>query len=129
MDKTEGLKFTKKHEWVKAEGNKAYIGLTNEGQTLFGTILFISIPKVGTVYEAGNAVGAVESMKATAQFHTPVSGTVIESNRNLIVDPELVNKAPYDNSFAVLEMSNPAELDGMMDYAAYDKFCRAGGKD
>lgn len=129
LEKTDGMKFTKKHEWVRPEGSKAYIGLSDQGQTLFGTIIFITVPKVGMEAKAGDSVGAVESMKATAKFHTPVSGTVIESNRNLIVDPERVNKAPYDEYFAVLEMSDPSETEPMMDYDQYDKWCRAGGKD
>ena len=118
-----GLKYSKDHEWVKVEGNRAIIGITDYAQDSLGDIVFVDLPEVGRTVKAGDAVAAVESVKAASDVYSPVSGTVVEVNTSLEASPELINQDPYENWILVLEMSDPGELDSLMDAEGYERFC------
>lgn len=117
-----GLKYTRDHEWVKVEGNLARIGITDHAQTELTEIVFVELPSQGKEVKAGDVLGNVESVKTVSEVFSPVSGTVVESNGKLVDSPELLNKDPYGQGWiAVLEMSNPSELDSLMDAEAYKR--------
>jgi glycine cleavage system H protein len=119
----DGLKYSKDHEWVKVEGNVATIGITDHAQHALGDIVFLEVPKMGADAKAGKTVGVVESVKAASDIYSPVSGKVIAVNAALANAPETINKDCYGAAWmAKIEMSEPAELDALMDPAAYAKY-------
>lgn len=126
MSSTQGLKFSKDHEWVRAEGGRAFVGISDYAQKSLGEIVFVELPEVGQHITAGDPVGVVESVKAASDILSPVSGTVAEVNEDLADNPGLVNEDPYGSWVAVLELADPGELDGLMDGDAYEAFCREG---
>jgi len=116
------LKYSKEHEWVRVEGNKAYVGITHFAQSELGDIVFVELPEVGDTVEADEPFGSVESVKTVSELYAPVSGKVLEVNESLADSPELVNESPYEKAWMiVVEMSNPAELDDLLDAAGYEK--------
>ena len=116
------VKFSKDHEWVKVDNGIATIGITNHAQEQLGDVVFVELPAVGkTVTQHGQAA-VVESVKAASEVYAPVSGEVVEVNKDLEGDPALVNRAAEGEAwFMKVKLSNPGELDGLMDKAAYDK--------
>lgn len=124
MKVVEGLKYSKDHEWVKIVGNKAYIGITDHAQHSLGDIVFVEIPEVGAELNSGDVLGVVESVKAASDVYTPVSGTVIEVNEELINNPEKINEDPYGSWIAVLDISDISETDELMDMHEYERFCQ-----
>lgn len=123
MKVIEGLKYAKGHEWVRMEGNRAYIGITDFAQDELGDIVFIELPEVGTDVEVEDILGSIESVKAASDIYAPVSGTVVEVNEELEGSPELVNEEPYESWIAIIEVNDTGELDDLMDADAYEKFC------
>ena len=124
MAKTvEGLYYSESHEWVKVEGNVAIVGITDFAQHAMGDLSYVDMPEVDDELEAGEEFGAVESVKAASDLFCPVSGTVIEINEELEDAPELLNQDAFANWIMKVEMSNPAELDALMDAAAYEAKC------
>lgn len=123
MKVIEGLKYAKGHEWVRMEGNRAYIGITDFAQDELGDIVFIELPEVGTDVEVDDILGSIESVKAASDIYAPVSGTVVEVNEELEGSPELVNEEPFESWIAVIEVNDTGELDDLMDADAYEKFC------
>jgi glycine cleavage system H protein len=123
MKVIEGLKYAKGHEWVRMEGNRAYIGITDFAQDELGDIVFIELPEVGTDVEVEDILGSIESVKAASDIYAPVSGTVVEVNEELEGSPELVNEEPFESWIAVIEVNDTGELDDLMDADAYEKFC------
>jgi len=116
------LKYSKEHEWVRVEGNKAYVGITHFAQSELGDIVFVELPEVGDTVEADEPFGSVESVKTVSELYAPVSGKVLEVNESLADSPELVNESPYEKAWMiVVEISNPAELDDLLDAAGYEK--------
>jgi glycine cleavage system H protein len=117
------VKYSKDHEWVKVENGIATVGITNHAQEQLGDVVFVELPAVGkTVAQHGQAA-VVESVKAASEVYAPVSGEVVDINKELEGDPAMVNRAAEDGAwFMKVKLSNPAELDGLMDKAAYDKF-------
>lgn len=123
------LRYHKEHEWVRVEGTKAVIGISDHAQEALGDIVFFQLPKVGDKITAGQEIGEVESTKATSSIYTPVSGTVSKVNQGLNERPELANKDPYGGGWvAVIELANPKELDSLMDAKAYEAFLKAESK-
>lgn len=120
----EGLRYSKEHEWIKVEGNRAIIGITDYAQDSLGDIVFVDLPEVGRNVQAGDAIAVVESVKAASDVYSPVSGTVVEVNTALEASPELINQDPYENWIFVVELSNTGELDALMDAEAYERFCK-----
>ena len=117
------IRFTKDHEWIRIEGAEAVVGITEYAQGQLGDIVFVEVPATGKVLKAGGEAAVVESVKAASEVYAPVSGTVVEGNAALPDAPETVNSDPLGKGwFFKVKLSNPKELDGLMDKAAYDKF-------
>ncbi|MBO5815943.1 MAG: glycine cleavage system protein GcvH [Bacteroidales bacterium] len=124
MSKTlEGLYYSESHEWVKVEGNVAIIGITDFAQHAMGDLSYVDMPEVDDELEKGEEFGAVESVKAASDLYSPVSGTVIEINEELEDAPELLNQDAFANWIIKVEMSDPSELEALMDAAAYESMC------
>jgi len=120
----EGLKYSEEHEWVRVEGKKAYIGITDHAQQSLGDIVFVEIPEIGVELSRGDVLCVVESVKAASDVYTPVSGKVIEVNEELADNPEKINEDPYGSWIAVIEMSDVSETDQLMDMNDYERFCQ-----
>ena len=115
--------FSQDHEWISVDGTTATVGITDYAQSQLGDIVFADVPVAGTKVEKGKEAAVVESVKAASDVYAPVSGEVIEGNAALGDDPSLVNTAPEgDGWFFRLTLSDPSELDGLMDEAAYKAF-------
>ena len=115
----EGLLYSESHEWVKVEGDVAVIGVSDFAQKEMGNITYVDLPEVDDEVEAGEDFGALESVKAASDLICPVSGTVVEVNEALEDEPELINQDAYANWIIKVQMSDKAELDALMDAAAY----------
>lgn len=117
------FKYSKDHEWIAMDGDVATIGITEHAQEQLGDVVFVELPAIGKQVTKGAQAAVVESVKAASDVYAPVSGEVIEVNGELSGDPALVNRgAEGDGWFMKVKLSNPAELDELMDKAAYDKF-------
>ena len=115
--------FTKDHEWISIEGDAPTVGITDYAQAQLGDVVFVEVPSAGAEVEKGKEAAVVESVKAASDVYAPVSGTVTEGNAALEEDPSLVNSAPEGEGwFFKLKLSDPAELDGLMDADAYKAF-------
>ena len=122
------LKYSKDHEWVKTEGKQAMVGITDFAQSQLGDVVFVEVPVVGAKVEAGAAFSVVESVKAVSDIYAPVSGVVVKVNDALTDAPELINQDAYGEGWiAVIEMSDPAQLDKLLDSAEYEKVAAEGG--
>ena len=119
----EGLNYSESHEYVRVEGEYGYVGISDYAQHALGNIVYVDMPEVDDEVVAGEDFGAVESVKAASDLISPVSGTVVEVNEALEDEPELVNKDAFENWIIKVELSDKAELDNLMDAAAYEKFC------
>ena len=115
----EGIKYSESHEWVKVEGNIAVIGVSDFAQKEMGDITYVDMPEVDDEVTAGEEFGALESVKASSELIAPVSGTVVEVNSELEDTPEKVNEDAYGAWIIKVQMSDPAELDALMDAVAY----------
>jgi glycine cleavage system H protein len=116
------FKYTKEHEWIKADGNTATIGITNHAQESLGDIVFVELPKVGTELTAGKTFGSVESVKAVSDLYAPASGTVTEVNGDLATAPEKINKDAHSSWMLKIGLKNPGELNSLLSAADYEKF-------
>ena len=117
----EELRYADSHEWVKLEGDIATVGITDYAQHALGNIVYVDMPEVGDEVTAGEEFGAVESVKAASDLISPVSGEVVEVNEELGDQPELVNSDPYANWIMKVKVSDPSEIDNLLDAAAYAK--------
>lgn len=120
----EGLYYSKDHEWVKVEGNKAYIGITDYAQHALGEIVYVEMPEVDEEIESGEVFGVVESVKAASDSFSPISGKVLEINEELEDAPELLNEKPYESWILAVEISDESELKNLLDSEEYEKFCQ-----
>ena len=120
----EGLYYSESHEFVKVEGEFAYIGITDYAQHALGNVVYVDLPEVDDEVEAGEDFGAVESVKAASDIISPVSGTVVEVNEALDDEPELLNKDAFGNWIIKVQLSDKTELDNLMDAKAYEEFCK-----
>ena len=117
------MRFTKDHEWVEEADGVVTIGITAYAAEQLGDVVFVELPDVGKTVNAGDPLAVVESVKAASDVYAPISGEVVEVNSSLPGAPETVNAMPEkDGWFAKLKLSNPAELDGLMDRAGYEQF-------
>ncbi|HEX8398136.1 MAG TPA: glycine cleavage system protein GcvH [Pyrinomonadaceae bacterium] len=122
----ENLRYTKDHEWVLIEGDTATIGITDYAQESLGDIVYVDLPQIGATFTAHESIGSVESVKAVSDIFTPVSGEVLEINEALNDTPESVNTDAYGESWMVkFQLTNPSELDELMDAAAYQEYLEA----
>lgn len=119
----EGLYYSESHEYVKVEGDFAFIGITDYAQHALGNIVYVDMPDVDDEVTAEEEFGAVESVKAASDLICPVSGTVVEVNEALEDEPELINQDAFENWIIKVQLSDKAELDSLMDAAAYEAFC------
>lgn len=127
MNIPENLKYSQDHEWVKVEGNVAVVGITDYAQSELGDIVFVDIQTEGEELQEGELFGNIEAVKTVADALMPVSGTVIEVNGELEAAPELVNSDPYGKGWMIkIELSDPAELENLLDAKAYEKICQQG---
>lgn len=113
------LRFSEDHEWVKVEGNVALVGISDYAQDQLGDITYADLPEVGDEVTAGEEFGALESVKASSELLSPVSGKVVEVNAALESTPEAINEDPYGAWIIKVEMSDPSEVDSLMDAEAY----------
>ena len=116
------LKYSEDHEWVRMEGNKAYIGITDYAQDSLGDLVYIELPKVGREIKKGEEVTNIESVKAASAIYSPVSGTIAEVNEELDGAPELINQKPYEAYIFSVNVKDLKELDTLLDAAGYQEF-------
>lgn len=119
----EGLFYSESHEYVKVEGDFAYVGITDYAQHALGNVVYVDMPEVDDEVEADEDFGAVESVKAASDLISPVSGTVVEVNEALEDKPEFLNEDAFENWIMKVQMSDKSELDALMDAAAYEELC------
>lgn len=117
------FRYTKEHEWIEAKGSSATIGITDYAQGELGDVVFVELPAVGTKLTAGKSFSSVESVKAVSEIYAPVNGEVVEANAELQNKPETINSDPHGAGWLVkIKLANPAEMDALMDAAAYQAF-------
>ena len=120
----EGLYYAESHEYVRVEGEYGSVGITDYAQHAWGNVVYVDMPEVDDEVEAGEDFGAVESVKAASDLISPVSGTVVEVNEALEDAPELLNQDAFENWIIKVQLSDKAELDNLMDAAAYEEHCK-----
>ena len=117
------LRYHEEHEWIRGEGKQATLGISHFAQDALGDIVFIDMPKPGTKVTAGQQLGEIESTKTTSALYTPVSGTIVKVNADLKDHPEVLNTDPYGKGWiAVIELSDPAQVEKLMTASQYEKF-------
>jgi glycine cleavage system H protein len=120
MNLPEELRYTEEHEWVRAEGTVAVVGITDYAQGELGDIVFVELPEVGTEVDAGGECGTIEAVKTVAQLFAPVAGKVVETNGDLEGDASLVNRDPYGDGWLMkIEMSDSGRVDDLLSAQAY----------
>ena len=128
MNIPEDLRYSREHEWVRVTGNVARIGITDFAQDSLGDVVFVQLPDVGLDVVAGASVSEIESTKSVSDVYVPVSGVVAAVNEALVEQPELVNQDPYGGGWMFdVELSDPGEVDGLMDAAAYRELTAGEG--
>lgn len=117
------LRYTKEDEWISVEGDEAAIGITDHAQDSLSDIVYLELPPEGDSFEMGDSFGVVESVKAAADLMMPVGGKVTAVNEDLMDEPEVLNDDPYGSWLIKIKMSDPSELEQLMDAAAYETYC------
>lgn len=117
------LLYTREHEWIKVEGQRAWIGITDYAQHNLGDIVFVELPELDTEVEAGGSIAVIESVKAVSSVYSAVAGTVVEANTELEEAPEKLNEEPYENWILVIEMTNSDDLKTLLSAAEYEQLC------
>ena len=114
------IRYTSEHEWIRVEGDEAYVGITDYAQSELGEIVFVDVPTLGETVGQGEVFGSIEAVKTVSDLNMPVTGEVLEINGALDAQPELVNNAPYGEGWIIrISVKDAAELDKLMDAAAY----------
>jgi len=122
----DNFRYTREHEWVRAEGDTATIGITDHAQKELGDIVYVDLPKTGAMAERGKPIGSVESVKAVSDVYSPVSGEVLEVNELLATSPEKLNEDPHGAAWLVkIRMSKPVEIEQLMSALDYENYIRA----
>ena len=120
MNFPENIRYTSEHEWIRVEGDEAYVGITDYAQSELGEIVFIDVPTEGETVAQGEVFGSIEAVKTVSDLNMPVTGEVLEINGALDAQPELVNNDPYGEGWIIrITVKDAAELDSLMDAAAY----------
>jgi glycine cleavage system H protein len=123
-------RYTKEHEWIKVDGSVGTIGITDYAQAELGDVVFVELPKAGTLVKAGQSFGTVESVKAVSEIFSPVSGEVVETNAALADSPEKINQDPHGAAWLVrVRLADPKEISGLMDAAAYQAYIAEKAKE
>ena len=121
MNFPQDIRYTSEHEWIRVEGDEAYVGITDYAQSELGEIVFIDVPTLGETVGQGEVFGSIEAVKTVSDLNMPVSGEVLEINEELDSAPELVNNDPYGKGWIIrISVKDAAELDKLMDAAAYE---------
>ena len=121
------LRYTKDHEWVRVDGDRATVGITEYAAGALGDVVFVELPNVGRTLEQHSTFGVVESVKAVSDLYAPLSGEVSEVNGALAATPELVNAEPFGEGWMIrIQIADPAQLDGLLDAEAYERLTAAG---
>lgn len=120
--------FSRTHEYVTVDGNIGFIGISDFAQHALGNVVYVDMPETGDDVTAGEEFGAVESVKAASDLYAPVSGAVVETNEHLIDNPRLINDDAMTNWIIKIELSDPSELEALMDEEAYKAFCAEEGQ-
>ena len=116
------LRYSKEHEWISVDGDTATVGITEFAQQELGDIVYVELPEPGKTVKAGEVLGTIESVKAVSEVYAPAGGTVLESNQALSDAPETVNSDPHGEGWICrMRLADPAEVDSLMDAAAYEK--------
>ena len=127
MNFPEDLRYTKEHEWVAVDGDRARVGITDYAQDALGDVVYVQLPEVGAAVTAMAACAEVESTKSVSAIYAPVSGTVAEANDSLTQEPEALNRDPYgDGWIFVIQLSDPSEVEKLLDAAAYRALVESG---
>ena len=117
-------KYTATHEYIRVDGDTAYVGITDFAQNALGDVVYVDLPEEGDEFDAGEAFGSVESVKAASEVYLPVDGEITAANEELDDNPGMVNESPDENGwFVQIKISDASQLDGLLDKAAYDKQC------
>ncbi|AST93173.1 MULTISPECIES: glycine cleavage system protein GcvH [Sutcliffiella] len=125
MNTPKELRYSKEHEWVKEEGGKVRIGITDFAQSELGDIVFVELPEVGDEVTVDDSFGSVESVKTVSELYSPVSGKVVEVNEDLNDNPEFVNESPYEKAWMiVVELSDSSEVDNLMTAEQYEELVK-----
>jgi glycine cleavage system H protein len=120
MNFPDNIRYTSEHEWIRVEGNEAFVGITDYAQSELGEIVFIDVPTLGEIVAQGDVFGSIEAVKTVSDLNMPVSGEVLEINGALDAAPELVNNDPYGEGWIIrISVKDASELDKLMDAAAY----------
>jgi glycine cleavage system H protein len=128
MNVPEDLKYTKEHEWVRVDGERLVIGITDFAQDALGDVVYVDVPETGTQIKAGEPFGEVESTKSVSDVYAPVSGTVVDRNTQLADAPELVNRDPYGEGWMiVLSPADASEVEGLLEAGAYRELTETEG--
>jgi glycine cleavage system H protein len=117
------LLYTKEHEWIRVEGEKAYIGITDFAQHALGSIVYVELPEVDSEVSEGDTFGTIESVKAASDVFMPIDGKILEVNEAIVDNPELVNEDAFENWMVCAEILNNSQLQGLMSADSYEKFC------
>ena len=121
MNFPDNIRYTSEHEWIRVEGDEAFVGITDYAQSELGEIVFVDVPTIGETVAQGEVFGSVEAVKTVSDLNMPATGEVLEFNEELEAHPELVNEDPYGAGWMVrIRLSDPSELDSLMDAAAYE---------
>lgn len=123
MNTPKGLFYSVSHEWVRIDGENAYIGITDYAQHNLGDIVFVELPELDIDFKAGDPFAVIESVKAVSDVYCPLSGTVIQVNESLEESPELLNEDPYENFLAVIAFTDITETEKLMSPEQYEAFC------
>jgi glycine cleavage system H protein len=115
-------RYTREHEWIALSGSIGSIGITDYAQNSLGDIVYVDLPKVGDAVTANSTFGSVESVKAVSDLYSPVTGTVTAINEELKASPDRINEAPHETWIIKVEVADPAQLDALLDAAAYEAF-------
>jgi glycine cleavage system H protein len=120
-------RYTREHEWVRIEDDTCVLGITDFAQNQLGEVVFVETPEVGHVFDAGDEIGTIESVKAVAEVYTPVAGEIVEVNENLRDDPQSVNEDPHGDGWLVkIKYSSSSAFAELMDAAAYEEYTKEG---
>ncbi|MEO5753804.1 MAG: glycine cleavage system protein GcvH [Chthoniobacterales bacterium] len=120
MNVPDDLLYTESHEWIRREGDKVRVGITDHAQAELTDVVYVELPKVGASYDAKGTIAVVESVKAASDIYAPVKGTVLDANKALESNPALINTDPYGEGWIfVLQLDDSSQLEGMKDAAAY----------
>ncbi len=128
MENPRDYRYTKEHEWASVDGDVVTIGVTNYAATQLGDMVYVDMPSVGDTISQGDSIGALESVKAAADFYSPLGGEVVERNEKLLDEPGTINADPFGEGwFVKVKASDPSELEALMSAEEYDEFEKSQG--